>query len=236
MNSRDLRALARESLQGRWGKAAILTLIYWVITFGISFILGCIPIIGQIAYAVIAPVLSFGFLVSLIQLSRNENPGTIAFLNNGLPFLGKLWGIILHTFLKMILPILLIVAGAIILSVGTISESALSFIGFIIYLTGLVYMIIKSFSYVLTSYILNAEPTLTSKEIVEKSEILMKGNKWRYFCLGLSFIGWIILTSLTFGIGYFWLLPYIQIANLKFYEELDNSKNTATGTDYDSLA
>ena len=39
MNSRELRALARKNLQGKWGKSAILTLIYWIITFGISFLI-----------------------------------------------------------------------------------------------------------------------------------------------------------------------------------------------------
>ena len=30
----------------------------------------------------------------------------------------------------------------------------------------------------------------------------MQGNKGRLFCLELSFIGWIILSSITFGIGH----------------------------------
>ena len=29
---------------------------------------------------------------------------------------------------------------------------------------------------------------------------MMKGNKWKYFCLELSFIGWIILASVPAGI------------------------------------
>lgn len=60
---------------------------------------------------------------------------------------------------------------------------------------------------------------LSAKDIVNKSEELMKDNRWRLFCLGLSFIGWLILSSFTFGIGILFLLPYIQISFATFYEE-----------------
>ncbi len=29
----------------------------------------------------------------------------------------------------------------------------------------------------------------------------MRGNRWKFFLLGLTFIGWAILASFTFGIG-----------------------------------
>jgi len=49
---------------------------------------------------------------------------------------------------------------------------------------------------------------------------LMNGNKWAAFVLDLSFIGWAILCCFTFGIGYLWLIPYIQLAQCEFYEDL----------------
>ena len=55
----------------------------------------------------------------------------------------------------------------------------------------------------------------------------MNGNRWRLFCLELSFIGWMILASFTFGIGMLWLVPYMAIAQIVFYEVLigkDSSK------------
>jgi len=36
----------------------------------------------------------------------------------------------------------------------------------------------------------------------------------------LSFIGWFILCLLSLGIGFFWLIPYIETSHAKFYEEL----------------
>ena len=48
----------------------------------------------------------------------------------------------------------------------------------------------------------------------------MYGHKWKFFCLGLRFIGWILLCCLTFGIGMFWLAPYMQVSAAKFYEDV----------------
>ena len=52
----------------------------------------------------------------------------------------------------------------------------------------------------------------------------MKGNRSKYFLLILSFFGWTILSILTFGIGLLWLMPYMQVTTVCFYEHLINSK------------
>lgn len=48
----------------------------------------------------------------------------------------------------------------------------------------------------------------------------MNGNKWRLFCLHFSFIGWMLLGILTFGILYFWIIPYMQTAQAEFYRDI----------------
>jgi len=57
------------------------------------------------------------------------------------------------------------------------------------------------------------------KEAVEESEKLMKNNRWNYFWLGLTFIGWFILSLFTFSIGLLWLVPYIIVTSIVFYED-----------------
>ena len=49
---------------------------------------------------------------------------------------------------------------------------------------------------------------------------MMKGNKWKFFVIELSFIGWAILSALTFGIGFLWLIPYISLTQANFYRDL----------------
>ena len=49
---------------------------------------------------------------------------------------------------------------------------------------------------------------------------LMRGNKLRYIYLSLSFTGVYVLTFLSFGIGYLWVLPYIYTTYILFYLDL----------------
>jgi len=55
---------------------------------------------------------------------------------------------------------------------------------------------------------------------ITKSQQLMMGNKWRYFVLQLSFIGWWILGAITFGIGFIWIFPYYKLTMVNFYRDL----------------
>ena len=80
--------------------------------------------------------------------------------------------------------------------------------------------IVASLSYAMTDYILAENPELTSTEAIEQSKSMMYGNRFRFFCLQFSFIGWDILATLAFGIGHLWLTPYKQAAYAAFYREV----------------
>lgn len=84
--------------------------------------------------------------------------------------------------------------------------------------------IIASFRYAMTPYILAEFPTTSPKEAIEASKKLMDGNKYRLFCLELSFIGWHVLCVLSFGIGYIWLNPYVNAAKADFYREISGTR------------
>ena len=80
--------------------------------------------------------------------------------------------------------------------------------------------IVKSYAYAMTPYILSDRPDLDADDCIHESRMMMKGYKWKLFCMDLSFIGWAILCLFTLGIGFFWLQPYIEASHAKFYEEL----------------
>lgn len=79
---------------------------------------------------------------------------------------------------------------------------------------------IMAFAYAMTPFILADEPELPVDQAITKSRRMMCGHKFDLFCLYLSFIGWFILCILTFGIGFFWLVPYAKTAKAAFYEDL----------------
>ena len=82
--------------------------------------------------------------------------------------------------------------------------------------------IIKSYSYCMSFYILADHPEITVREAMNESKRMTQGHKMDLFILQLSFIGWGILATLTFGIGYFWLIPYMQVTMANTYKKLAN--------------
>lgn len=79
--------------------------------------------------------------------------------------------------------------------------------------------IVKSLSYSMTFYVM-VDFNLSGTEAISKSVELMKGYKAKLFRLGLSFFGWYLLSSLTFGIGAIFLAPYVEATVAEFYAEL----------------
>ena len=80
--------------------------------------------------------------------------------------------------------------------------------------------IIKSYSYAMTFYILRDNEGMSGNDAITRSREMMDGHKWELFCLHVSFIGWILLSMLTFGILLIYVAPYMKMANTAFYENL----------------
>lgn len=80
--------------------------------------------------------------------------------------------------------------------------------------------IVRFYSYRMSFFIALDHPQWVADRCIHESRIMMRGHKWELFKLDLSFIGWILLSVLTCGIGLLWLSPMMGIATAKFYEEL----------------
>ena len=80
--------------------------------------------------------------------------------------------------------------------------------------------IVKSYAYSMAFFIKHDHPEYDWKMCLDESQRYMKGYKWQLFCLDFSFIGWILLSILTCGIGMLWVVPYQFAAHANFYENL----------------
>lgn len=85
--------------------------------------------------------------------------------------------------------------------------------------------IIESYSYAMVSFVMADNPHMTASEAMAESKRLMKGNRWRLFCLSFSFYGWALLSVLTLGIGMLWLTPYMQASFAAFYRQIKADAN-----------
>ena len=80
--------------------------------------------------------------------------------------------------------------------------------------------IILALAYGMTPFLLRDYPDLTPREALRMSREMMRGYKWDLFLLELSFIGWILVSILTLGIGLLWVMPYMNVAEAYFYDDL----------------
>ena len=81
--------------------------------------------------------------------------------------------------------------------------------------------IIKGISYSMTQYILADCPNVKARDALKLSMRMMNGHKCEYFVMGLSFLGWILLSALTLGIlSVFYVDPYMRSSFAEYYLEL----------------
>ena len=78
--------------------------------------------------------------------------------------------------------------------------------------------IIKSYEYRMVPYILAENPSMDRREAFAISKRMMQGKKWATFVFDLSFLGWDILSSFTFGLlAFFFVIPYKYAADAEVY-------------------
>lgn len=190
------RALA--NLEGNWGTAAIVTLVFIIVAQGISQLVTTFAgetegLLFTILWTLFCLPLGWGLLIQFLGLTRGETLG-VGKLFDG--YKDGRWGRIFTTYLlvevyTLLWALLFIIPG-----------------------------IIKGLAYSQTGFILKDNPELANNAAIEKSMRMMEGHKMDLFMLYLSFIGWAILSLMTLGIGFLFLMPYCYTSLAHFYEDL----------------
>lgn len=82
---------------------------------------------------------------------------------------------------------------------------------------------IKRYSYILVPYIVAENPKIKTLDAINLSRKMMDGHKWECFKLEFSYVGWLILGGLTFGITeILYSNPYRVAAITEYYASLRN--------------
>ena len=204
----ELRAQARERLEGQWGTFVLMTFLMLVIQTILQIpgyigslleILSPENVLASLSFSNISNILSllalplsWGLTVSLLRNHREESVDLENLFDGfrGGRYTRVFCALFLVNLFTFLWALLLIIPG-----------------------------IMKAFSYALTPYIIMDEPELTARQAITRSCEIMEGRRWKLFCLYLSFIGWGILCLLTFGIGFLWLVPYMNASIAAFYED-----------------
>lgn len=81
--------------------------------------------------------------------------------------------------------------------------------------------LIKMYEYRMIPYLLAENPDMSCEDAFKISRRMMDGNKWDAFVFDLSFIGWGILSAITFNIvGIFYYFPYYFQASAMLYDAI----------------
>lgn len=193
------RALGDDWTGSRWGTFALIALIY-------SLIYAALNAFDRNRYfasftGIVSLLISGPFTLGMAKVSLSVVRGfeiKIEMLFDGFKDFTR-------TFMLNLINSLLIILGFILLVIPGI---------------------IMAYSYSMSFYILHDNPNMSANEARRLSADMMSGNKWRLFCLQMSFLGWFILGVLTLGILLLWVIPYYKTAEVCFYSSLYQSSST----------
>lgn len=234
MYARDFRALARQALSGRWGCAVLAGFIATLLGGGLIST---------------GSNITTNISSNLQRYAENDYYGysPLYRLFDSLPAFVISLLIVLAALVSIYVIICFILGGAVQLGyakfnlalidhkdaqVGDLFSQFKRFgDGFVMGLLTGIYVflwslllvipgIVAAYRYAMAPYILYENPGMRASDAIRASKELMRGNKWRLFCLHWSFFGWNLLSALTFGIGGLWLVPYMEAAQASFYRQI----------------
>ena len=82
-------------------------------------------------------------------------------------------------------------------------------------------LVIKHYSYLMVPYIVAENPDIGANQAITLSRKMMYGHKWECFKISLTFLGWTVLASMTFGLSaIFFSNPYKMCTYAELYAVL----------------
>ncbi|MFT9599110.1 DUF975 family protein [Mesobacillus sp.] len=206
----QLKKKSLEALKGKWGIGVLLTFLVFLITTFVPMIVEIFASGGFRTWAnqtetpVIADLLNIFFSFLFIPLSAAGYWFYLTIARWNDPKISEVFAVYKDWELS-----LKVIGTAILVGIFTMLWMLLLII------PGL----IKGISYSQSFFLLRDNPEYSALEAITESKKRMKGYKWKFFLMNLSFIGWVFIAIFTLGIGFLWLSPYIATTNANFYNE-----------------
>ena len=203
--SSNLRALGRNALAGKWQSAIIAVIVYTL----------CVQLPPAILNTLFG--VDMGELYSMnMGYSYNVDVDGYSTVYNSMPAYSPLSGIYsllvtgamdlgLTLFFLAMFRRQIVGIGDVFLGFERYGKALGLFLfqGLFIVLWSLLFIvpgIIAAIRYSQAFFILADDPNKGIRQCMDESKMMMRGNKAKYFCMSLSFIGWAILASIPAGV------------------------------------
>ena len=220
----ELKACARKSLEGNYGRAISIWINVRILSFIPTYIIllffsgnSIFHIISTEIVSVILSsflqILQMGVCFFFLKLNCGQNTSGIdLFYGFGASTRNTALNIgIVYTLISFIcmLPATLC---------SYLTDSVVLF--YLLYFAGnlLYYLVMPPF--IQAYYILLDFPGYRAKQALTLSFKIMRGNYFRYLLFSLSFLPLILVSLLSCGIGLLWVFPYIESSFAAFYLDL----------------
>ncbi len=196
MTRADLKQQAKAQMQGKLGSFILVLIVYAVVVLAISMVGGLlnllVPVVGTILIYALTPPLMVGYTAVFLNASYGDKPSVSTLFDGYKKCFGR--SILLYILMMVftcLWTLLLVVPG-----------------------------IIKSYAYSMAFYVMADNPEISAREALKESERIMKGHKFEFFVLQLSFILWGLLVCVTFGLAALYVVPYQQMTFTNFYQNV----------------
>lgn len=190
----ELKNWVIDVLIGNWGLGVVIILVYGLVmnVFMLFYCIMELVVLFFFSFIVLLfLLLGFGYIVFFLDVICGIKLDFVCFFD-GFKDYGWILGIMLLIIVYMFLWMLLFV----------------------------ILGIMKFYLYVMMFFILKDYLELQYDVVIEKSMVMMFGYKMKMFLLDLSFIGWVILCCFILGIGFLFLVFYVEVLYVVFYEDL----------------
>lgn len=197
MNRKELKLSAKQSLKGCSFNPYLLTIIYGIIIYVLTGIRYATQdsFVGAIVSIIVTLLtwgLGYGYSWWSLSVSRDSD--------NKDEFKAAFKKFASVFVASLVTGIIVVIGSIIIVIPGIIAALGLSMVPFC----------------------LKDNPEEGGFAAIKRSWAIMKGHKWEYLVLLLSFIPWMLLTGITFGLVGIYTMPYFNVTFAKFYESIKN--------------
>ena len=189
--NRDITAAARAALKGHWMYGILMILTLFLFNMVLQLTAGQLPYLCGLS-VIGAYGIQVGFCRFFLNRARGAETDDFTVLKLGFVRFGNVFLTMLLMSLWIFLKLLLLIIPG----------------------------ILAMLDYAVVQFILADDPMYPPGEALKRSKQMMYGHRWQLICLEFRFLGWGILCLFTLGIGFLWLIPYVNTSLARFYDTI----------------
>ncbi|MDD7220449.1 MAG: DUF975 family protein [Clostridia bacterium] len=242
---RDLKTYARQALSGKYGTAVLALVLLGGLSMISDFLSGTLfpsdsalsIILGNVfafILSLLVNVAMAGMSYMYLNMARNReySIGDLLYFYKNRPD-----RVITASFILSLINLVMILPSNIYANLTPFGDSLEAQTDYLmttllLTLAGMVLYQILTIPLEMTYYLLADHPEMKGMEALKNSVHMMKGKFWKLLALKLSFVPLMLFSVFTFYLALLWVIPYMNMAIVMFYRDLNGELKQPQNADY----